>query len=168
MAVLPILRHPHPLLRRVALPVEDFGPATHSLAEDMLHTMYDATGRGLAGPQVGVLRRIFVMDVGWKEGERDPVVCVNPEILGASGRVEAGVEGCLSIPGLPLEINRPAEITLRWADADGTVQTRTLTGATARCAQHELDHLNGRLILDLLDEPARQAAAQRLIAMGCG
>ncbi|MCC5985161.1 MAG: peptide deformylase [Rhodobacteraceae bacterium] len=168
MALLPILRHPSPMLRRIALPVEDFGPALQMLARDMLQTMYDAPGRGLAGPQVGVLRRIFVMDTGWKEGDRAPVICINPEILGASGRTEAGVEGCLSIPGLPLEVERPAEVTLRWADVDGAVQTRALTGAAARCAQHELDHLNGRLILDLLDEPARQAAAQRLIAMGRG
>ncbi|NYS24624.1 peptide deformylase [Rhodobacteraceae bacterium 2376] len=167
MARLPILRHPNPVLRRVALPVEDVA-TIRALAADMLDTMYAAPGRGLAGPQVGVLRRIFVMDPGWKEGARDPFVCINPEILGASGRTEAGVEGCLSIPGLPLEVERPAEITLRWTDAEGTEHTRNLDGAAARCAQHELDHLNGRLILDLLDEPARQAAAQRLIAMGCG
>lgn len=165
---MPILRYPNPVLRRVALPVETFDAALGTLVADMLDTMYDAPGCGLAAPQVGVLRRVFVMDIGWSQGERAPLVCVNPEILGASGREQTAVEGCLSIPGLPLEIERPAEITLRWQDLGGRVHSRSLYGAAARCAHHELDHLNGRLILDLLDEHVRQAAAQRLIAMGRG
>lgn len=168
MAVLQIMRYPHPMLRRLALPVDAVTDAMRRLAADMLETMYAASGRGLAAPQVGVLRRMFVMDPAWTGSRREPVVCIDPQLLGASGRTQAEIEGCLSIPGLPLEIERPVEITLSWHDLDGTHHCRTLSGTAARCAQHELDHLNGRLILDLLDEPARAAAAHRLFETGRG
>ena len=166
MAILPILRHPDPRLRQVALPVTVVDAGLRTLADDMLATMYAAPGRGLAGPQVGVLRRIFVIDVTWKDGERTPRVFLNPEIVDASEAMHTGTEGCLSIPGLPVQVTRPAEVTLRWTDLTGEGRVERLTGAEAICAQHELDHLNGRLIIDLMDEPARRAVSPTLAAMG--
>ena len=166
MAVLPIRRYPDPCLRRVALPVGAVSGALRQLAADMLETMYAAPGRGLAGPQVGVLQRICVIDATWKEGTRRPRVFIDPELIEASEATHTGTEGCLSIPGLAVEVTRPAEITLRWTDLDESSRIERLTGAEAICAQHELDHLNGRLIIDLMDEEARAAAAPTLQAMG--
>ncbi len=163
--MLPILRVPDPCLRRVALPVGAVTDELRQLAADMLETMYAAPGRGLAGPQIGVLRRIFVIDTTWKEGARSPRVLIDPELIAASEATHTGIEGCLSIPGLPVVVTRPAEITLRWTDLDGATRTEHLTGVEAVCAQHELDHLNGRLINDLMDEEARAAASPELQAM---
>jgi peptide deformylase len=165
MAILPILRYPDPRLRRVATPIDAVTDELRTLADDMLETMYAAPGRGLAGPQVGVMLRLFVIDVTWKDGERSPRVFLNPEIVENSAAEQAGTEGCLSIPGVPVSVTRPAEVTLRWTDLDGITRTERLTGAEAICAQHELDHLNGRLIIDLMDEDARAAAAPALREM---
>ena len=165
MAELPILRFPDPRLRRPALPVGDIDDTLRRLAADMLDTMYAAPGRGLAGPQVGAMLRIFVMDVTWKDGIPSPRVCLNPEILDASDDMATCQEGCLSIPGVPAMVTRPAEITLRWTDLAGVVLQERLSGFAATCAQHELDHLNGRLCIDLMDEPARIAASAALAAM---
>ena len=165
MAILPILRYPDPRLRRVALPVTVVDDRIRTLAEDMLQTIYAAPGRGLAGPQVGVLERLFVIDVTWKEGTRTPRVFINPELIAASDSLHTGTEGCLSIPGVPVAVTRPAEVTLRWTDLEGAPRSERLTGAEATCAQHEFDHLNGRLIIDLMDEDARADAVPALQAL---
>ncbi|OUS20549.1 peptide deformylase [Rhodobacterales bacterium 59_46_T64] len=127
-----------------------------ALALGMLHTMYAAEGRGLAAPQVGVLTRIFVMDCTWKEGAYSPVVCLNPEVLDASRAVSVMEEGCLSIPGVSAPVSRPDEITLAYTDLDGVHVVRRLTGFEARCAQHELDHLDGLVTFDRLDAARRE------------
>ncbi len=119
--------------------------------------MYDAPGRGLAAPQVGVMMRVFVMDVGWKTGDKTPLVCINPRIVAASDRLETGTEGCLSIPGVTAEITRPWAVTLEYLDLDGVAQSEEMEGAAAKCAQHELDHLDGRVTFDRLDPAARAA-----------
>lgn len=148
--VRPILIHPDPVLRDRARPAGVMtGPDLAALAADLLATMYDAGGRGLAAPQIGVLRRIFVMDAGWKDGRPAPQVLLDPEIVARSDRVEAGIELCLSIPGQPVEVIRPWEVVIAWYDLDGRYQRRALDGPAARIAQHEADHLDGRLILDL-------------------
>lgn len=166
MPILPILTFPDPRLRRPALPVTAITPQIRQLAADMLETMYAAPGRGLAGPQVGALLRLFVMDCTWREGQPAPRVCINPEILDAADTLVRHTEGCLSIPGLACDVRRPAWITLRWSDLEGTMHSERLEGFAAICAQHELDHLNGRLCIDLLDEAARAAASPVLAAMG--
>jgi peptide deformylase len=124
----------------------------------MLETMYAAPGRGLAAPQVGVLQRLFVMDPGWKEGVKSPIVCINPEILWLSDRQKLGPEGCLSIPDVPTNVMRATEIRLRWTDLSGAVQEQHLTGFAAICAQHEYDHLDGIVTFDRLPADARQVA----------
>ncbi len=146
--ILPLLFWPDPVLRRVCAPVTAFDAALAALAKDMLETMYAAPGRGLAAPQIGDARRIFVMDPDWKTGTPAPLVCVNPAIVGASETRATRQEGCLSIPDTPRDVTRPVAITLTWQDPSGQVHRGDLTGFAATCAQHELDHLNGILILD--------------------
>lgn len=160
MAVRQLLQWPDPRLMQVCAPIE-VGADLTTLAADMLDTMYDANGRGLAGPQIGVMQRIFVMDITWKEARRAPQVLINPEIVAVSEAHVGGEEGCLSIPDTPLEVARPAEVTMRWRDLDGLRQERRMTGFEAKCAQHELDHLNGKVIFDHLpdDERRRREAA---------
>lgn len=164
MPTLPIVKIPDPVLRQVCLPVRHIDDDIRQLATDMLDTMYAAPGRGLAAPQVGIALRLFVMDPTWRDGIPAPRVCVNPEILAVSDHDATRDEGCLSIPGIPVRVTRPAEITLRWTDLSGVVLEERLTGFAATAAQHEYDHLNGRLILDLMDEPARRAVSLRLAA----
>jgi peptide deformylase len=156
MSVLPILNWPDPRLSRICDPVTDVAEM-QDLVADMFETMYAAPGRGLAAPQVGILRRVFVMDVGWKTGEKTPVVCINPLVVASSDRLETGTEGCLSIPGVTAEITRPWSVTLDYLDLDGIAQCETLDGAAAKCAQHEIDHLDGLVTFDRLDPAARAA-----------
>ena len=164
MSVMPILRWPDTRLATVCDPVDEPG-AMRQLAEDMLETMYAAPGRGLAAPQVGVMARMFVMDVTWKEGPSTPVVCINPEIVARSDERVSGPEACLSIPGVSAEVERHAGITLRWQDVDARWYEAELTGFEAICAQHEFDHLNGLVIFDRLEGDARLALAKRYEAL---
>jgi len=154
----PIVQIPDPVLREVASPVEAFDDGLRDLARDMLETMYEAPGRGLAAPQVGLGMRLFVMDVAWKEGDPDPQVFVNPEVLGASEEQVTREEGCLSIPGRVSRVSRPAEVALRWQDLGGEWQEDTFGGLKATCVQHEIDHLDGVLCIDR-EEPAPESEA---------
>lgn len=146
--ILPIRLWPDPVLRLRCAPVRMFDAALAALAQDMLDTMYAAPGRGLAAPQVGQTCRMFVMDVAWKTGAPDPFVCINPVIVQAGDVVVTAEEGCLSIPDTPMQITRPAAITLVWQDVTGQDQRADLDGFAAACAQHELDHLDGIVIFD--------------------
>ncbi len=114
----------------------------------MFDTMYAAPGRGLAGPQVGAMLRIFVMDVGWKDGAPQPVVAIDPVVEWASDTLAEGPEGCLSIPGISAQVTRPAEVRMRWHDLQGRPVVETLIGFASVCAQHELDHLDGIVTFD--------------------
>ena len=152
-----VLRWPDERLTQVAQPTCVDGQ-TLALAVDMLETMYDADGRGLAAPQIGVLTRVFVMDAAWKSGDPVPEVFINPEILWRSPHMALGTEGCLSIPGVQADVMRHAELILQWQMADGSTQAQKLTGFRAICAQHEIDHLNGIVTLDHLSPDARAAA----------
>jgi len=156
MSVLTILRWPDPVLQQVCTPVCDVA-AVDALIGDMFDTMYAAPGRGLAAPQVGKLLRLFVMDVGWKEGTRTPMVCINPEVVDASETVVTREEGCLSIPGVMADVTRPDAVTLAYTDAAGRQRETRLTGFAAACAQHELDHLDGIVTFDRVDADQRAA-----------
>jgi len=155
MAVLPIRRWPDPVLSRPCAPVGAPTEALRRLADDMLDTMYAAPGRGLAAPQVGVALRLFVMDVAWREGTPDPLICLDPEIAWAAPTRVAGAEGCLSIPGITAEVVRPEAVLLRWHELDGARHEARLGGIAARCAQHEADHLDGVVTFDRLAPDAR-------------
>lgn len=151
---LPILCHPDPVLRQQALPVGKMDDTAAALIEDLLQAMYRAGGRGLAAPQVGALRRIFVMDIDWKEGPPRPLAFVDPEILSQSDVKELGTEACLSIPDRSVEVWRSVAITLAWRDHEGRAHRGQFEGIEARCIQHEVDHLDGILCIDRAGETA--------------
>ncbi|MCR8724243.1 peptide deformylase [Frigidibacter sp. ROC022] len=148
MAVLPILCWPDPRLSQPCTVVDAFDPGIARLAGDMLETMYAAEGRGLAAPQVGDMRFLFVMDVAWKEAAPDPRIFVNPVILERGGEAVDLVEGCLSIPDCPVPLRRPGQVRLAWQDLEGRACEEVFEGFAAACVQHECDHLDGVLILD--------------------
>ena len=148
MAARPVLTVPDPILRQVCTPVEAFDQGLAELTDDMLASMYDAKGRGLAAPQIGVTQRVFVMDSSWKEGEPAPMVFVNPEILARSEETTTYEEGCLSIPGQTTHVRRPSQVTVAWKNVMGESEKRVFDGFAATCIQHEIDHLNGILCTD--------------------
>lgn len=153
MSVLPLVFWPDARLSQVCELVN--GADMAQLAQDMLDTMYDAPGRGLAGPQVGVMQRIFVMDCGTKEGDKTPEVFIDPQITAQATTMEVADEGCLSIPDLMVPVARPISISVTWQDVQGLRQSRDFDGFEARCIQHEIDHLDGRVTLDHLAPDAR-------------
>jgi peptide deformylase len=155
MSLRPILIHPEPRLRKVAAPVERVDESIRALAEDMLATMYEAPGIGLAATQIGVMKRVFVMDCAEKGEPAQPMVLINPEIVATSAETATCEEGCLSIPDVFEEVTRPARVTMRWTALDGSVHQREFADRWAVCAQHELDHLNGRLFIDHLSAVKR-------------
>ena len=161
MAKRPILILPDERLRAIAEPIAQVDDEVKQLAKDMLDTMYDAPGIGLAAPQIGELRRIVVMDLA-KEGEEpDPIVMVNPEILKYSDETVVTEGGCLSIPELYYDVERPAEVTVRYTDLDGKVIERDAKDRLAICIQHELDHLDGVLYIDYLSRLKRDRVLKK-------
>ncbi|MFN3526272.1 MAG: peptide deformylase [Paracoccus sp. (in: a-proteobacteria)] len=163
MTVKPILIHPDPRLKRMAEPVARVTPEIEALTADMLATMYDAPGIGLAAPQIGVSQRIFVMDATREpDAPRAPVVLLNPEVTWVSEALNVYEEGCLSIPEQYGEVTRPAEVRLRWLGLDGKTHEREFDGLWATCAQHELDHLNGVLFIDHLSAIKRQMITRKM------
>ncbi|MFT6913068.1 MAG: peptide deformylase [Paracoccaceae bacterium] len=161
MAVRPILLWPDARLSQVCAPLEHVDDGVRRLVADMIETMYDAKGRGLAAPQIGVLQRVFVMDCAPKDAPAAPQVFCNPEIIDQSDAISVYPEGCLSIPDMVRRIARPAEIRLRWYDHDGVANEAPFDGIEATCIQHELDHLNGVVTLDhtALPEDAPEESA---------
>jgi peptide deformylase len=163
MPILPILIHPDPRLKKVCDPVDDITDDLRRLADDMLATMYDAPGIGLAAPQVGVTKRLLVADCVKEEGAApQPVAMFNPEIVATSDARSTYEEGCLSIPEQFAEVERPAEVTIRWIDRDGAQQERSFDGLWATCLQHEIDHLNGKLFIDYLKPLRRQMITRKM------
>ena len=155
-----ILIHPDPRLKKVCTPVADLSDELRSLAKDMLETMYDAPGIGLAAPQVGVLDRLIVMDC-IKDGTPEPMVLFNPEVLVKSDDLNTYEEGCLSIPEQFADVTRPASVRVGWIDMDGNPQERDFEGLWATCVQHEIDHLNGKLFIDYLGPMKRQMMTRK-------
>ena len=163
MSLRSILIHPDPRLKKVADPVLSVTPDIGALAEDMLQTMYDAPGIGLASPQVGVMHRLFVMDCA-KDSDAlaKPMVLINPRITWTSDAVNTYEEGCLSIPDQYAEVTRPASVRMEWLGLDGKAHEDEFTGLWATCAQHEFDHLNGKLFIDYLGPIKRQMITRRM------
>ncbi|MCC5965009.1 MAG: peptide deformylase [Natronohydrobacter sp.] len=166
MSIKPILIHPDPRLKKLCAPIEGVSPEVGKLAEDMLETMYDAPGVGLAAPQVGVLKRLFVMDCVKEEGaDPRPMVLINPEIVATSEEMNTYEEGCLSIPEHYAEVTRPKRVTMRWIGLDGKLQEEEFDGLWATCAQHELDHLNGKLFIDHLGAIKRGMITRKMVKL---
>ncbi|MBE0454829.1 peptide deformylase [Roseovarius autotrophicus] len=162
----PILIHPDPRLKKVCAPVTEITDELRTLARDMLETMYDAPGIGLAAPQVGALTRLIVLDCVKEEHETPrPIVMVNPEVVTASEEMNVYEEGCLSIPEQYAEVTRPAEVEVRWTGIDGAEHREGFGGLWATCVQHEIDHLNGKLFIDYLGAMRRQLITRRMVKL---
>lgn len=162
----PILIHPDPRLKKVCPPVESITDEIRELGRDMLDTMYDAPGVGLAGPQIGVMKRIITMDCTKDaEAEPQPMVLVNPEITWSSEEGSTYEEGCLSIPDQYAEVERPARVRVRWTDLEGQEREQEFEGLWATCVQHEIDHLDGKLFIDYLGPLKRQMITRKMEKM---
>ncbi|MFG6530191.1 MULTISPECIES: peptide deformylase [unclassified Sulfitobacter] len=162
----PILLHPDPRLKKAAAPVADLSDELRVLGDDMLTTMYDAPGIGLAAPQIGVSSRVIVLDCVKEEGEAPrPLLMFNPEIVASSDALNTYEEGCLSIPDQYSEVTRPAEVEVRWLDRDGNEQQEAFDGLWATCVQHEIDHLDGKLFIDYLKPLKRQMITRKMVKL---
>jgi peptide deformylase len=161
MAVLPIITIPDPILRKEAAAAERVDAALLKLAEDMLATMYDAPGIGLAAPQVGISRRLIVMDPTRDEEPKQPLIMVNPVILERGSDMRVHDEGCLSIPDVTAEVERPALTRVAYIDTEGKPQETTLEGIWSTLVQHEIDHLNGVLFIDYLSRLKRDMIVKK-------
>ena len=166
MALLPIIETPDPRLRVISQPVERVDDDLRALMNDMLETMYDAPGIGLAAIQVGVPKRVLVIDLQ-REGEdekpvRDPMYFVNPEIIWESDELASYSEGCLSVPEMYGDVDRPAKVRAKWLDYDGIAHQEEIDGLLATCLQHEMDHLEGVLFIDHLSKLKRDMLFKKL------
>src|SRR4051794_23273974 len=170
MAILRIFETPDPVLRQISTPVEAFDDELRALVADMFETMYDAPGIGLAAVQVGVPKRLLVMDLQEPEDADDPEgpavkeprVFINPEVIWASETTVPYTEGCLSVPDQYAEVLRPDRIKARWQDETGEVHEADLDGLIAICLQHEMDHLEGILFIDHLSRLKRDMVLKKL------
>ena len=167
MAIRRIYETPDPVLRQISKPVETFDAELKTLVADMFETMYEAPGIGLAAIQVGIPKRILVIDLQEPEEEggepvRDPRVFINPEILTTSEQEVPYTEGCLSVPDQYAEVLRPDKIRARWRDEKGKSYEEEIEGLLAVCLQHEMDHLNGVLFIDHLSRLKRDMVLKKL------
>jgi peptide deformylase len=161
MAKLSIVTLPDPILRKASAPVERIDEELRKLADDMLETMYAAPGVGLAAVQIGVPRRLVVLDTAKDEEPPQRLVLVNPEIVALGKDMRMHEEGCLSIPDVRIEIERPSTVTVRYLDREGKPRELTAEGLLATAIQHEIDHLNGKLIIDFLSRLKRDMIVRK-------
>ncbi|WP_293880161.1 peptide deformylase [Sphingomonas sp.] len=168
MAILSIIEAPDPRLRVISTPVEVVDDGIRTLVTDMLETMYDAPGIGLAAVQVGVPSRLLVIDLQEQEDEegrgiRDPRVFINPEIHNEDENYTVYNEGCLSVPDQYAEVERPSSVRATWTDLDGNQHDERIDGMLATCLQHEMDHLEGVLFIDHLSRLKREMVLKKLL-----
>lgn len=168
MTIKPLVILPDPVLREVSSPVETVNDDLRRLADDMLETMYDAPGIGLAAIQIGVPKRMLVIDLAKEGEEKQPQVFINPEILSSSEERSVYEEGCLSIPDYYAEVERPAVITVRHLDREGKEQQVEAGGLLATCLQHEIDHLNGVLFIDHISRLKREMVVKKFTKLARG
>ncbi|MBI1215602.1 MAG: peptide deformylase [Alphaproteobacteria bacterium] len=173
MSIMPIYIAPHSVLKKVAEPIEAVNDELKKLMDDMLETMYNAPGIGLAAPQVGVSKRLLVLDVEQPRGPDDedlplekrrgkPICFVNPEVLWSSDEPNVYDEGCLSLPGQFAEIERPKKVRVKFVNYEGKQEEIEADGLLATCLQHEIDHLDGVLFVDHLSQIKRNMIMRRL------
>ncbi len=163
MAIRDIVLVPDPVLRQVAAPVSTVDDDIRRLMADMLETMYDAPGIGLAAPQIGVSQRVIVMDCSDDDDQPNPIKMANPEILELSDDKEKMEEGCLSIPGHNGEVTRPTGLNVRYLNEHNETAQMTCEGLLAVCIQHEIDHLNGVLFIDYLSRIKRDMIMRKMM-----
>lgn len=162
MAIRPVLTAPDPRLKAVSEPVAKVDDEVRRLVDDLVESMYAADGIGLAAIQVGVAKRVLVMDIDQRDGKKNPMTFINPEILWASDELATFQEGCLSVPEIWDDVERPARIRAVYLDRNGARQELEADGLLATCLQHEMDHLNGILFLDHLSKLKRSIALRKL------
>ena len=162
MAIRSVLTAPDPRLKAVSEEVSRVDDELKKLIDDMLETMYAEEGIGLAAIQVGAPKRLLVMDLAQKEGRREPQAFINPRILWASDETTVVQEGCLSVPDIWEDVERPARITAEFLDRDGVLKTVEADGLLSTCLQHEMDHLNGVLFIDHLSKLKRSMALRKV------
>ena len=162
MALRQILIEPNEVLRKKSTPVDKVDSDIQKLMDDMLETMYAAPGIGLAAIQVGVPKRIIVLDIAQKEGQKNPMFFVNPEIINKSKNNSTYEEGCLSVPGQFAEIDRPDECFVKYLDYNGQPKEIKAEGMLATCIQHEMDHLEGILFIDYLSKLKKSMIIKKL------
>ena len=165
MTIKPLVLLPDPVLRKNSEPIEQVDEAVRTLADDMLETMYDAPGIGLAAIQIGVPRRMLVIDCSKEEEEKAPMLFINPEIVSRSDEASVYEEGCLSIPDYYAEVERPAQIIVDYIDRNGKKQQVEADGLLATCLQHEIDHLNGVLFIDHISKLKRDMVVRKFTKM---
>ncbi len=158
-----ILIEPDPILRQKSKPLENVNDETRKLMDEMLETMYQAPGIGLAAVQIGILKKIVVIDVSKEKEKKSPLFLVNPEILNRSKETSIYEEGCLSLPGQFAEIERPSECLLKYIDYHGKEKQFKADGLLATCIQHEVDHLNGILFVDYLSKLKKDMIVKKLL-----
>jgi peptide deformylase len=163
MALREIIKLPDPRLRLVSKPVNGVDTEVRALVADMLETMYAAPGIGLAAIQVGVPQRVITLDLAKKDEPKAPQVIINPELVWASEELSTYEEGCLSIPEIYEEVERPAQVKVRYTDLDGNVHEVEANGLLATCLQHEIDHTNGVLFIDHLSKLKRDRIIKKFI-----
>jgi peptide deformylase len=161
MTIKPLIILPDPILRQVSSKIEQVNGEIRTLADDMLTTMYDAPGIGLAAIQIGVPKRMLVIDLSKEGEEKAPQVFINPEVVASSDERSAYEEGCLSIPDYYAEVERPARITVKHINLDGKEETIEADGLLATCLQHEIDHLNGVLFIDHISRLKREMVIKK-------
>ena len=162
MTVKTILTEPNKLLRQVSIPVEKVRNEERRLMDDMLETMYDAKGIGLAAIQIGVPKRIIVMDIGNRDKEKEPMFFVNPVIKNKNSEHSTYEEGCLSVPNQFAEVNRPSTCEIEFLDYKGNKKILNASGLLATCIQHEMDHLEGILFIDYLSKLKKMMIVKKL------
>ncbi len=162
MAILPIITAPDPRLKLIAKPVDKVDDNLRKFLDDMLETMYDSEGIGLAATQVGDLRRVLVLDVAQKEGGKEPMFFINPEITWESPEENVYLEGCLSLPGQFADVVRPKTVKVKFLDYNGKAQEIEADELLATCIQHEIDHLNGVVFVDHISSMKRDIIMRKL------
>ncbi len=161
-----IILYPDSRLKKKCLPVSDISDELRILANDMLETMYEAPGIGLAAPQIGIMDRLIVLDcIKPDENNPQPTIMFNPEIVAASDDMNTHEEGCLSLPEQFADVTRPAEVDVTWMDKNGKSNQQVFVGLWATCIQHEIDHLNGKLFIDYLTLVKRQMITRKMQKM---
>ena len=158
-----ILIEPEPILRKKCDPVEKVDDELRRLMNDMVETMYKAPGIGLAAIQIGILKRLVVIDISKDEKKRNPLFLINPEILNRSKKTSIYEEGCLSLPGQFAEIERPSECILKYINLEGKEKELKASGLLATCIQHEVDHLDGVLFIDYLSKLKKDMIIKKLV-----
>ena len=157
-----IIIEPDPILRKKCEPLEKMDANTKKLMDDMLETMYQAPGIGLAAVQIGILKRLVVIDISKDEEKKNPIFLINPEIINLSEQTSVYEEGCLSLPGQFAEVERPAECILKYIDYYGKEKELKADGLLSTCIQHEVDHLNGILFIDYLSKLKKDIIIKKL------